>query len=469
MIGPTEQPTADDSDYNPETTDRPQVSARILRRRGPAPVVRRPGVITLSISPRGMAAVLRRIQKKVLAAERRQNPASNDRNFTFGVSELSYHPAPRQVDIQSVARILEEERPFLLAQVSQDNAARPMHAGQNFTFDAIVRVILSQASTNEGALDAQQCMIQAYPYMVNGVKVIGTIPNYHLMRVQSVQKLELALMRAGLYKIKAKAIKGCLDEIYSHNLSFLGPKEVAYRFNVPNEPDFVPGLLSLDYLSAMFVREGKQAVFDYLVSLPLIGTKTASCIMAFRMGIPVFAVDTHVGGMAKLLGWVPQDATEEEMCSHLDFKIADDGKKLDLHQDFWRHRRTCAKCSGRSLPGSWAYENTVCLLERFITRPPPKRVIGNRSGRLQPRPRVVKKKVDEDALRAQGMIKVTYQVDDDFDAATGALVMRTVWIQDYSMLEAEVQMLEEEDEETEEIEVGSESIRRSLEAQSGLI
>lgn len=416
-----------------------------------------------------MAALLRKMQKKALAALRRQNPASNDRNFTFGMSELSYHPGPRQVDIRNVARILEEERPLLLAQVSQDNAARPMHAGQNFNFDAIVRVVLSQASTNEGALDAQQCIIHAYPYEVNGRKVVGTIPNYHLMRVQSLEKLELALMRAGLYKIKAKAIKRCLDDIYAHNLSLLGPEEVAYRFNVPNEPDFVPGLLSLDYLSTMFVREGKQAVFDYLVSLPLIGIKTASCIMAFRMGIPVFAVDTHVAGMAKLLGWVPQDATEEEMCSHLDFKIVDDGKKLDLHQDFWRHRRTCARCNSRGQPGSWAYENTICPLEHLITRPTPRRITGNGNRRLQPRPRVVKKKIDEDALRAQGMIKVTYQVDDDFDAASGVLVMRTVWIHDYSMLEVDVQMVKEEDEPIEEIEIGSETIRRSLDARNGLV
>lgn len=433
-----------------------QISSRILRRRRPAPVVRTHGMVTLGISPRAYASKLRRINKKELAKARRLQPDSNRFKFTFGRSELAYHPWPRQVDVNNVARILEEERPWLLAQISQNNATTPMHAGQNFNVDAIVRVMLSQSNTNEAALDAQQSMIYAYPYTVNGVKVIGTIPNYHLMRVQSVEKLKLVLTKGGLQKTKGDAIKKLLDDIYSHNISLLGPGEVAYRFNDPNAYDFVPGLLSLDYLSVIYATRGKQAVFDHLVNFGQIGTKSACCIMAFRMGIPVFAVDTHVAGMAKLLGWVPQDATENEMCSHLDSVIVDDRQKVDLHQDFWRHRRACDKCNGKSQPGSWNYKNIICPLEHLITRPPPRRSFDHPSGRepQRPRPRTVKK-VDEDALRAQGMIEVTYQVDDDFDALTSAITMRTAWIHDHSMLEADVQMMEEGIEEIEEIEMRS--------------
>ncbi len=36
-------------------------------------------------------------------------------------------------------------------------------------------------------------------------------PNYHLMRLQSIEKLQKALKKAGLYIIKAKGIKQCLE------------------------------------------------------------------------------------------------------------------------------------------------------------------------------------------------------------------------------------------------------------------
>lgn len=470
----TDRNIEEDHEYSPEgaslISDRPRTTTRILRKRGIDPIIRAPGVITLKASPKGMAGVLRKIQKKALTLMRRQVPSTNKCKFTFGVSQIEYHYRPRQSDIDHVARILEEERPTLLAQVSQDNATTPMHSEKSFTFDAIVRVILSQVSTNEGALDVQQCMIHAYPYMVNGKKVVGTVPNYHLMRIQSNEKLQKVLKKAGLYDKKAKAIKICLDKIYNHNVSLLGPGEVAYRHNATNAPDFVPGLLSVDYLRSLYAVSGKQGVFDHLVSFDLIGTKTAACVMAFGMKIPVFAVDTHVAGMAKLLGWVPQDVTEDEMCSHLDTKIVDDGqgKKLNLHQDFWRHRRTCAKCSGRSLPGSWAFENTVCPLEHLITRPTPRKVILKPSSKGEPRPRVMKP-IDEDALRARGLIKVTYPVDDDFDAANGVFTMRTAWVEDFSMLEAEVPMVPVEEESVEEMEICSDSMRRKLELRNDLI
>ena len=168
--------------------------------------------------------------------------------------------------------------------------------------DAIVRVIVSQSCSNEMALDAQATMRLAYPYTVNGTTFVGTKPNYHAMRVQPVDKLKKVLKKAGLSNLKAPVIKGCLDFIYAKNITLLQPGEVVYDGNDPAASDFVPGLLSMDYLWDIYRQGGKQAVFDNLVLLPQIAVKSACCVMAFNMGLPVFAVDTHVAGMAKLLG-----------------------------------------------------------------------------------------------------------------------------------------------------------------------
>lgn len=79
------------------------------------------------------------------------------------------------------------------------------------------------------------------------------------------------------------------------------------------------------------------------------------------------------------------------------------------------------------------------------------------------------KQIDEDALRARGLIKVTYPVDDDFDAANGVFTMRTAWVEDFSMLEAEVPMVPVEEESVEEMEICSDSMRLKLELRNDLI
>ena len=52
----------------------------------------------------------------------------------------------------------------------------------------------------------------------------------------------------------------------------------------------------------IYKEGGKQGAFDSLVKHPLMGVKSVCCLMGFHMRLPVFAVDTHVANMAKLLG-----------------------------------------------------------------------------------------------------------------------------------------------------------------------
>jgi endonuclease III len=200
-------------------------------------------------------------------------------------------------------KILEVERMALTKPAAQNGtASRPFHAARGLTVDSLVRVILSQALTNEVALDMQQALIFNYPYMVDGKVYEGTKPNYHHIREQSMSKLLRVLSGAGLQGVKTIPIKACLDIIYAKNLSLLKPGEVVYHGQEPDAKDFVPGLLSMDFIWDAYRQGGKQAAFNVLTSLPQVGVKTAACLMSFNMGIPVFAVDTHVAAMSKLLG-----------------------------------------------------------------------------------------------------------------------------------------------------------------------
>ncbi|KAL2424548.1 hypothetical protein ABEF95_001099 [Exophiala dermatitidis] len=235
---------------------------------------------------------------------KRKTKHTNEYRFEFGEDRLYDHPKPTSSDLAIVAEILRKERTALksAAQSMGTSSSPGIHAGNKISIDSIVRVILSQSCTNEAALDAQQTLMRAYPYCVGGIAVAGRIPNYHAMRVQSLDKLTTVLTKTGLQKLKGKSIKRILDAVYEINVARLQPGEVVYDGNEPGAAEFVPGLLSMEYVYEALAQGGKQAVFDCLVKLPQIGIKSACCLMGFNMNLPVFAVDTHVAGMAKLLG-----------------------------------------------------------------------------------------------------------------------------------------------------------------------
>jgi hypothetical protein len=121
------------------------------------------------------------------------------------------------------------------------------------------------------------------------------------------------------------------------------------------------------------------------------------------------------------------------MCSHLTARIPGN-LHIGLHQDFWRHRRSCARCDGRHSKGSYEYENTVCCLEHLIKT----RNIVKRRGKVveadepsnseidQPQParkQVKKKELTPEQIQANhekklaaGFIAREYMIDDDFNA-----------------------------------------------------
>ena len=298
-------------------------TARVLRRRGHdgavpsrekvAEACRGP-FITLRLKPESLqqiivrqgSAIKKDKKEKKASRPRRKTPYSNGYRFEFAEDRFPEHQSPSPNELQAVMDILAKERPVLTkAAAEAGEASTPFHGSAGITMDSIVRVILSHQCTNDIALIAQQQMIQAYQYYVDGKWVMGKKPNYHAMRVQGLGKLQEVISIAGLYTKRPHAIKAALDMVYLRNVRLLpplAPGEIAYDGNELGASDFVPGTLSVDFLWAIHEDGGKQALMDYLLSISIIGVKSAACLMQFNMGIPVFAVDTHVAAMAKLLG-----------------------------------------------------------------------------------------------------------------------------------------------------------------------
>lgn len=242
----------------------------------------------------------------------------------------------------------------------------PMHASDTVTVDAVVKVIMSQATDNDNALLAQARLIKAFPYTVDGKTVVGKMPNYHDVRAADFTKLADVLAPAGLHIKRAAIIRECLEAIRQKNIDANSPG-CGIDSNPPDTSEFVPGSLSLDYLNKLNAQE----MFDELVNLPGIGVKTACCIMAFNFQLPVFAVDTHVFRMVKGLGWIPEGCNRNDAAAHLDNFIPDN-LKYGLHQGFWHHGQKCLRCMAKNDPNTKGWEDAVCVIEQYVKRHPKK-------------------------------------------------------------------------------------------------
>ncbi|MDR1955071.1 MAG: endonuclease III [Candidatus Methanoplasma sp.] len=94
---------------------------------------------------------------------------------------------------------------------------------------------------------------------------------------------------------------------------------------------------------------------DILLTLPMVGRKTAACVRAYAMGIPAVCVDTHVHRISNLMGLVNTKdpcATETEL-----MRMTPEDRWIDINKYFVRHGQTvclpnhprCERCSVRSM------------------------------------------------------------------------------------------------------------------------
>lgn len=94
---------------------------------------------------------------------------------------------------------------------------------------------------------------------------------------------------------------------------------------------------------------------DTLLTLPMVGRKTAACVRSYAMGIPSVCVDTHVHRISNLMGLVDtknpesteyalMDMTPEERWSDINRYLVRHGQEVCLPN----HPR-CGRCSIRSM------------------------------------------------------------------------------------------------------------------------
>lgn len=301
---------------------------------------------------------------------------TNKFKVKFGFTPFPKNTRPSKQSCQEVFDILKNhhERDSIRFErystdgdvVSSAGAQGPMHAGQEVIFHAIVKTILSQATNNENALTVELSLIHRFRYDFLGCKVKGTSPNYHMLRKAPHAAIAKALAAGGLHNQKARQIMACLNHVYDRNMALATDEQRLEAEQIENgeKTDFIPGMLSLDYMKPMSMQEK----FDHLVSMPGIGPKTAACILCFNFELPVFAVDTHVFRLSKMLRWLPLGTTNYiHAFMHLDKRVPDE-LKYGLHQAFWHHGQGCVRCRAGSDENTKGWSETVCPIEHLVDR-----------------------------------------------------------------------------------------------------
>ncbi len=191
--------------------------------------------------------------------------------------------------IKEVIKLLEQEYGTLRWHPSRD------------PIDVLIGTILSQNTSDANSGRAFASLKANF----DSWEAVTSAPAGHIAEV---------IKCGGLSQIKADRIKQVLQHIEKEQ-----------------------GCISLDSLKSMSVAEAE----DYLMRLPGVGHKTASCVLLFSLGKPSLPVDTHVFRVAKRLGLIDSKVTIDKAPGLLRKQIRP-SKVYQFHVHMIEHgRRIC--------------------------------------------------------------------------------------------------------------------------------
>jgi len=167
--------------------------------------------------------------------------------------------------------------------------------------DMLIGTILSQNTSDANSGRAFASLKASF----NSWEAVASAPAEHIAQV---------IKSGGLSQIKAARIKQVLEQIEKEQ-----------------------GRINLDSLKSMNMAEAE----DYLMRLPGVGHKTASCVLLFSLGKPSLPVDTHVFRVAKRLGLIDSRVSIDKAHSLLQAQTPP-SKVYQFHVHMIEHgRRIC--------------------------------------------------------------------------------------------------------------------------------
>jgi len=164
------------------------------------------------------------------------------------------------VAIEEVIKLLEQEYGSCQWQADRD------------PIDVLIGTILSQNTSDANSSRAFASLKARF----DSWEAVASAP---------AERIAEVIKCGGLSQIKAARIKQVLKQIESGK-----------------------GRITLDFLKSRTMTKAK----DFLMSLPGVGHKTASCVLLFSLGKPSLPVDTHIFRVAKRLGLIGSKVSIEK-------------------------------------------------------------------------------------------------------------------------------------------------------------
>jgi len=184
--------------------------------------------------------------------------------------------------------------------LSREYGYREWQSSQN-PISVLVQTILSQNTSDRNSHKAFKHLLDSFD-------------NWQAIANAGIDEISRVIRSGGLAEVKAKYIKQALETI-----------------------KFKRGNLELDFLKKLTVAEAR----NWLMQLPGVGMKTASCVLLFSLGMPALPVDTHVFRVSKRLGLIPDDISANEAHEMLE-KIVPNEVVYSFHILLIEHgRKTC--------------------------------------------------------------------------------------------------------------------------------
>lgn len=144
---------------------------------------------------------------------------------------------------------------------------RPRPKWMDSPFHVLIATVLSQRTRDENTRQASDSLF-------------GTFPTVESLAEAETEEIQRLIVKAGFPVQKAKAIK-MIATLTQHEHG---------------------GILPAD--------------MEVLLGMPMVGRKTANCVLAYAFGIPAICVDTHVHRISNLIGMVHSrdpDETESQL------------------------------------------------------------------------------------------------------------------------------------------------------------
>ena len=201
--------------------------------------------------------------------------------------------------IKAWVKRLDRTRPNLVRYVLDGLASIHGHPAWERRLDPtseLILTILTQNSADTNAEKAFEALRLAYPSGLPVERHVpgpgwggeglpdGAPPDWDAVERAPFEELVEVIRPGGLPNQKAKGILATLRIIRERR-----------------------GDHSLEFLGSMPALEAR----DWLTSIPGIGKKTASVLLAFSFDLPVMAVDRHVDRVAHRVGLLPKKATAD--------------------------------------------------------------------------------------------------------------------------------------------------------------